>query len=73
MDKHDDIQRTDALINAQKLTAVATLAAAIVQVRNAVGAPEIIEAVSDAEHILTPNRGTSPYVEWRKENGLSPA
>lgn len=64
------MKRMDTLTDAQNRTAVATLAAAIVQTRNATDVVAIIEALKDAEHIINPNHGTSPYTEWRKDNGL---
>ena len=73
MDVAAIMDRLDALTAAQNRTAVATLAAAIVQVRNSVAAPEIMAAVEDAEHIINPQRGNSRNTEWRRRHGLNPA
>lgn len=70
MSNISDVQRTDALIAAQTKIAVTTLAAAIIQARNATDVPSIIESYFDAEHIISPDYKSSHYREWLVKNGL---
>lgn len=67
----DDVRRMDNLINAQNRVAIATLASAIIQARQATTLTDFITAVSDAEHIIGPvERSNSLYKAWRERNGL---
>lgn len=58
------------LTNAQNKTAVATLAAAIIQARKVAGIEQMMDAVRDAEHILMPRRELPAYHAWRERHSL---
>ena len=63
-------QALSALTSAQRRTAVATLAAVLVQNRGPIDVRVVAGAVRDAEHLLFADRNTGTYKAWAKENGL---
>lgn len=58
------------LIQAQQSTAIATLAAAIIQAQGGKTVSDYIEAVSDARNILMPERTSGYYKDWQARKGV---
>ena len=50
--------------------AVATLAAAMVQVRGDASPKGVQEALSDARNLLLPERSAGTYQAWQQKHGL---
>jgi hypothetical protein len=55
----------------QRHLIVTTLAAAIIQSRGAKTVTEIKEALRDAGHIISPQRGSAMYEQWAKDHGIA--
>lgn len=70
MDDKLFVDTVSALARAQRQTAVATLAATLVQMRGNHSLQSVNEAVRDATHLLFPDRN-GVYQAWAKENGIA--